>query len=364
MSRGSSPSFYKIKNAGPLPRLSWVRRILPRTLRFTGRGKLYTAVTLGVGFAAVNTGNNLLFLVLGLLLGLIVVSGVLSDMSLRGLLVKRKTASYADADTVFPVELSVRNLKRYASSYAVELRDEIDQVPFRRRCFFLRVAPTEERSIAYRCEIAKRGVSRFTGIIVSTRFPFGLFEKSRFVQLVDEIVVLPKIVPCGIPETVGADGEGIRPLLRFGQGQEFRELREMLPGDDPRHIDWRSTAKMNRKMVRENEGDGEEMVELVLDASAAVGQNPELNIARAGSIIRKLSVLEIPVRLITSPTTVLTSKGSPNCLKLLIHLALLDPSEADAFPPPLGRPGAVLIGPRAKRKAEWGAWAEGRGSRP
>jgi uncharacterized protein (DUF58 family) len=364
VSRGSSPSFYKIKNAADTPRLSWVRRFLPRTIRFTGQGKLYTAVTLGVGFAAVNTGNNLLFLVLGLLLGLIVVSGILSDVSLRGLEVKRRTASYADADTVFPVELSVKNMKRFASSFAVELRDEIDDVPFRRRCFFLRVAPTEERAIAYRCEIAERGVSRFTGIIVSTRFPFGLFEKSRFVQLIDEIVVLPKIVPCGMPETVSEDGKGVRPVKRLGQGQEFLELREMQEGDDPRRIDWRSSAKLNRRMVRENEVEGEDLVELILDPSAAVGQNPELNIARAGSLIRKLSAREIPVRLITSPTSVLESNGSSQCLKLLIHLALLDPAEAVSSPPPPGRPGAVLIGPRAKREKESSNFGSCRGSRP
>ena len=55
----------------------------PRKLKFTREGKYYLGITLGVGFAAINTGNNLLYLLLGMLLSLIVVSGVMSDLSLR-----------------------------------------------------------------------------------------------------------------------------------------------------------------------------------------------------------------------------------------------------------------------------------------
>jgi hypothetical protein len=65
----------------------WLRP--PRTLRITRTGRTYLVLTLGVGFGALNTGNNLLYLVLGLLLSLIVVSGVLSERCLRGLRVKR-----------------------------------------------------------------------------------------------------------------------------------------------------------------------------------------------------------------------------------------------------------------------------------
>ncbi len=57
----------------------------PRRLKFTREGKFFVGITLGVGFAAINTGNNLLYLLLGMLLALIVVSGVMSEISLRHL---------------------------------------------------------------------------------------------------------------------------------------------------------------------------------------------------------------------------------------------------------------------------------------
>src|SRR5260221_6301451 len=76
------------------------RRATPawrRTLKFTRLGRWYTALTVGIGLAAINTGNNLLFLVLGLLLASIVVSGILSEQTLRLVRVERRFPSGAAA---------------------------------------------------------------------------------------------------------------------------------------------------------------------------------------------------------------------------------------------------------------------------
>jgi uncharacterized protein (DUF58 family) len=330
------------------------RRLFPRGIRFTRQGKLYTVVTLGVGLAAVNTGNNLLFLVLGLMLGLIVVSGILSEISLRGVEIRRGVPRHAEVDVVFPVELSVTNKKRFASSFGVELRDEIDDVLFKRRCFFLRVSPGETRSIAYRCELHKRGIATFQGTIVSTRFPFGLFEKTRFVPLEDHTIALPKQLRINLPEPASLAGEGGKSLMVKGLGQEFRELREMVPGDDPRLVDWRSTARLGQMMVRQNDVDASGFVELVLDPSAAKSghESPddevERNISVAASMVKGLVSRDVVVRLVTSPPAVLVASSSNDVITLLEHLALLDPTLAASSPPPLGHAlSSVLIGPRA-----------------
>ena len=65
------------------------RRRTRRKFRLTREGRAFLFITVGVGLAAVNTGNNLLFLVLGLLLSLLLVSGVLSDLALWRLQIKR-----------------------------------------------------------------------------------------------------------------------------------------------------------------------------------------------------------------------------------------------------------------------------------
>jgi len=330
------------------------RRLLPRGLRFTREGRVYVLVTLGVGFAAVNTGNNLLFLVLGLMLGLIVLSGILSEATLRGIEVRRRVPPRVDAGATFPVELALRNLKRRAASFSVELRDEIDGTPFRRRCFFLRVGPGEERSIAYRCEIARRGRARFDGTIVSTRFPFGLFEKSRFIELADELIVLPSRVSVSAPRAAYAPGEGGRTAGFRGAGQDFLELRQMVPGDDPRLIHWPGTARLGRMLVKETEREARGLVEIVLDAAPEQGapradERVEQDIRAAGTLVRDLSGRGLTVLLTTGAGGSLEARGRPGAIPLLDHLALLDPTKALERDPPRARgPGAVLIGPRAR----------------
>ena len=86
-------------------RVAWALMRPPRRLRFTREGKVFIGITFGVGFAAVNTGNNLLYLVLGLLLSLVILSGVLSEIALRGLEFRRRLPRRAYAGTPALVEI-------------------------------------------------------------------------------------------------------------------------------------------------------------------------------------------------------------------------------------------------------------------
>ncbi|MDJ0765442.1 MAG: DUF58 domain-containing protein [Myxococcota bacterium] len=339
--------------------LDWLRLkrwMFPRGLTITREGKVYLGITLGVGFAAINTGNNLLFLVLGLLLGLIVVSGIISEITLRSMTIKRHIPRYIEADAPFAVELSLKNDKRYAASFGVELRDEIDGKPFRRRCFFLRVGPGEERKVTYRCVLGKRGRAEFQGTIVSTRFPFGLFEKRRFIALTDDIIVLPSRISISMSHPFSKEDWGTHSAVVPGPGDEFRELRQMGHGDDPRRIHWRATARLGKTYIRETFKDARGFVELVLDAApvsdaAAAMADVEQRIRAAGTLVQDLTGQGIAVRLVTTGECALTARDHREAISLLVHLALIDPIEAGRAPAPVGTsPVAITIGQRAKSR--------------
>ena len=83
--------------------LDWLRP--PRTLRPTRPGWVFFALTFGVGFAALNTGNNLLYMVLSLLLAFLVLSGVLSESALRGVRIRRRLPREIHAGRAAPVVL-------------------------------------------------------------------------------------------------------------------------------------------------------------------------------------------------------------------------------------------------------------------
>ena len=89
----------------------------PRRRRFTltRQGKGYVFVTVGVGIAAVNTGNNLLYLILGLLLSLLLVSGTLSDLALYQLRAKRRLPTRLYVGRPHAVEITLENLKQFGA---------------------------------------------------------------------------------------------------------------------------------------------------------------------------------------------------------------------------------------------------------
>src|SRR5258708_10333 len=148
----------------------------PRRLKFTREGKFFVGITLGVGFAAINTGNNLLYLLLGMLLALIIVSGLMSELSLRDLTVVRRLPLRAQVGRPHLVEIEVFNHKNKIPSYAIEVEDLRAGQPADKRCFFLKISPKSAQVAAYRRTPMRRGRDLHVGFRIATRFPFGLFE--------------------------------------------------------------------------------------------------------------------------------------------------------------------------------------------
>src|SRR5258706_10410947 len=95
----------------------------PRRLSFTREGRIIVFLSVGIGFAAVNTGNNLLYLLLGWALSFIVASGVLSERNLRGLAVRRRPPPQVHAGQPFLMEISVENAKPKQASFSIEIED-------------------------------------------------------------------------------------------------------------------------------------------------------------------------------------------------------------------------------------------------
>src|SRR5688572_23744815 len=93
----------------------------PRTLRFTRLGVYVVILTFGIGFSAINTGNNLVYMVFGLLLGFITASGVLSEMSLRRIRLNWILPPELYAETPATMLLMIKNSKKKFPSFALKV---------------------------------------------------------------------------------------------------------------------------------------------------------------------------------------------------------------------------------------------------
>jgi uncharacterized protein (DUF58 family) len=89
---------------------------------------------------------------------------------------------------------------------------------------------------------------------------------------------------------------GIRVLRRRGEGRSFAGLREYVPGDDPRNIDWKATARHRRVMAREFTVERSQTVIALVDCGRAMTQ-------MAGAFARIEHVLSAAI-LLTDVATV------------------------------------------------------------
>jgi uncharacterized protein (DUF58 family) len=320
---------------------AWRRRLRPpRRLKFTREGKFFVGITLGVGFAAINTANNLLYLLLGMLLALIVVSGIMSELSLRDLTVVRRLPLRAQVGRAHLVEIEVYNHKLYVPSYAIEVEDLRFGQPADKRCFFLKISPHSAQVAAYRRTPIHRGRDAHVGFRIATRFPFGLFEKSREVLADGELIIYPAVDPVQLSPAPAGRSPGTDAVGGRGHGEEFFGLKLMRAGEDPRDVHWRKTASTGQMVMRERARETRPDITLTLDAirPSAVGDEWLAGFERNIRDVASRAVAHLKrgdrVAVVTTAGGLARSDRTFGADPLLRYLALLEPVTAPAIPAP------------------------------
>jgi len=244
----------------------WRRFRSPRRLSFTREGRIIVILAVGVGFAAINTGNNLLYLLLGWLLSFIIASGILSEMTLKRLVVERRPPPRVFAGEPFLMEVVIKNEKLKRASFSIEVEDLVGKTPLDKRCYFLKIPAGKSQRTSYRHTFVRRGLYTLTGYRIATKFPFALFRKSRDIEAPIDVLVYPAParVARPLPRTE-ARGEAM--TNRTGRRGEFFGLREYRSGDDRRDVHWRSSARSGRLLVREYEDQHARKVVIGVDSA-------------------------------------------------------------------------------------------------
>jgi uncharacterized protein (DUF58 family) len=264
----------------PLARSAFLevtRRGLP--LEVTSGGVIFVIVLAIVALAAWNTGNNLLFLVLSIMVSTLFVSWAAARVTLRDLTVAAHFPDHIFAGEPAEVLVTIRNAKRLLPSFSVfvEARgpskgDRTEGKSKRARLlkrtlgYFTYVPHGAAAEQTVEQLFPRRGHVLVIGFELSTRFPFGFFRHRRRLKSRDvDIVVYPKPQPI-------ADELHLLPLFtgqtasyRRGAGHDLLMLRDYQPRDDLRHIDWKATARAQRLTVREFTAEDERRITIMLD---------------------------------------------------------------------------------------------------
>lgn len=236
--------------------------------RLTRDGVIYLGAVFVLVLAAINTGNNLLFLILACLLGGILVSGVLSRVVLTGVEMKFELPEHIFAEQPVLAEMELRNDKQIWPSFSLRViggKKKAAAEILARPVFFPYVPRQSATRQKVELRFPRRGLYRQDSFGIRTRFPFGFFEKTRDVPSDLEIAVYPRVEPTDQFYEVLPLLSGEMASFFRGRGHELHSLRDYVPTDSARFVDWKVTAKSGRLVVREFAREDERRVMLVLD---------------------------------------------------------------------------------------------------
>ena len=265
------------------------RWMLKVEYEFTREGVAYFVIIMVIAIAALNTGNNLLFIILANLLAGILLSGILSAIVLSQLELDFALPEHVFAERPLISRLTVQNLKWVFPSFSITLsarelrkgkRKKTLLVAPRRILDFPVYVPyiPHRSSVTQHVELTFPRRGRYTqeGFRVSTKFPFGLLRKAHEVASKQEILVLPNVQPTEefyeILPLIGGDIES----MSKGRGHDLYAIRDYVESDSARHVDWKATAKAQQLKVREYTREDERRLVLVFDSSLPAADEKSL----------------------------------------------------------------------------------------
>lgn len=238
--------------------------------RVSREGWIYILGIFLVAIAALNTGNNLLFLVLSSLIAIILMSGILSSITLSGVEMRLQLPEHIFAGQPVRALVEVHNEKLTLPSFslrveAVRGKNSANAAILETPVYFPYIPKHERVQHHVPMIFPRRGIYRQEAFRIVTRFPFGFLQKARRVDLKSEALVYPSVEPTRDFFEVLPGMQGALESLAKGGGQDLYALRDYQPRDSSRHVHWKASARLGSLMVREFTREEDCRVILVLD---------------------------------------------------------------------------------------------------
>jgi uncharacterized protein (DUF58 family) len=315
--------------------------------RFTREGTIYVGGVFVVALAALNTGNNLLFLILSTLLAGILVSGLLSHLVLSGVELRLDLPEHIFARQPVRALAELTNHKRKLPSFSLRLcgpatgsrrrKRPVGQILQQPVYFpYLPAGQTSQQSLEI--TFPRRGIYRQEMLGLQTRFPFGFVEKTRRVDSSLEAVVYPAVEPTDeFYEVLPLVSGELESFMR-GRGHDLYSIRAYQTSDSARQVDWKASAKKGALQVREFAREDERRVLLVLDpfippnATAASDLAFERGVSLCASLAWHFYEIDSVLGFRTAGLETPVAPADEVIYDILRHLAVAAPQPAETGP--------------------------------
>ncbi len=301
-------------------------------MRPTREGARYLLATGLIGLAAMNTGNNLIYIIFGMLLSVLVLSYVVMRINLSGLVLKVEAEHPVFAGQKAYFRFTVRNRKKRFASYSLRIRLPRGLLAGESTGFIPVVAPgsseTSEEPLVFR----RRGSFRYGDFIVESSFPFIFFIRRVTVSVEGEVVVYPRVKALEL-EALRRSVAGERITSRPGRSDDLLMIREFRDGDDMKQINWKASARLDNLMVKVYSEHESRMLTLVLDNTGPAMEFAfERGVSYAASAAWSLGLEGYHIRLVMCGAEVGFGTGLEHVYRLLDALAVAVDASCGACP--------------------------------
>ncbi len=237
------------------------------------RTLVLTILALLLYFFANQTQVGWLYVMSALIAAIILASFLLNRVSLRGLSGDRKIGD-SDYTELFETEtvrvkLSIQNSGRTPAAQVIAIEHcplaDPESVARDMEIFIPALPVKESVSLAYESTIYRRGVHHFPDLGLESRAPFGLFLRRRSLSIPTAVLVYPELRRLNGLALLDRQPSVQRSQPRPGLGTEVIGIRPYRPGDSPRHIHWRSTARSGQLITKEFVDETQPGLTLALD---------------------------------------------------------------------------------------------------
>ncbi len=263
----------------------------PGVIKITKAGWFYIFLTIFLGVSGINTGNNLIYLIVAAFLSFMAVSGIFGKRNLSKIDVRIELPEEIYADTSAPVRVIIRNNRRFLPVFLMRVHVAGSEILF--PFVEVKTGGAGYLSLPFR----ERGRSEIRNIYVSSVFPFNFFIRYRTIPGVFETIVFPRAKKC---EYLGSfekerKSRGEQTTNRTGFEADIISLRDYIEGDPLKYIHWKASAKTGRLKTKELSSLSHQPV--VIDFDALPLKDLEEKISCVTYVLLKLLKRNIPVGL-------------------------------------------------------------------
>jgi len=217
----------------------------------TRQGIIYGFTVIVMLLGSMNYSNSMGFMLTFVLIGLGFVAMYSCHANLTGLEIGAGRALPVFVDETARFQLHITNPgrnPRIAISLSADASDTMVTGD---------VAPAEHGKVSVPIAAHKRGWLKLERLVVETTYPFGLCRAWCWVYMNLRVLVYPKPAESAPPLPQASEGRGGGPQTDVGE-EDFSGLRTYRPGDSPRHIAWKSSAREQKLLTKQFSGSGQE----------------------------------------------------------------------------------------------------------